>query len=218
MSALNDQPEGFRIDASFGLDEETEEQLRELAWGIVLRGVIDPDEFVDAATDDELLDEETATAVFASVVEVRRRQQASFGELAPTSLSDAFAELERRGVVARQNFSCCGNCASGEIWDERPAGRPSRGYVYFHSQDTDSLLDSNETYIGYGAFPDAFISESEWKALDHAGRSARYEKEVLALMNETVIPVLEDHGIDVVWNRSLGTRILLRNVEYYAPI
>src|SRR5262245_61330412 len=33
-------------------------------------------------------------------------------------LDAAFAALQRRGVVARQNFSCCSNCGHGEMWDE----------------------------------------------------------------------------------------------------
>src|SRR5690242_7887187 len=33
-------------------------------------------------------------------------------------LDAAFAELEKAGIIARQNFSCCGTCGVGEIADE----------------------------------------------------------------------------------------------------
>ena len=54
-------------------------------------------------------------------------------------LDDAFDALEADGVIARQHFSCCGTCGSSEIWDEvnaaEEAGRPARGYAFYHVQD-----------------------------------------------------------------------------------
>lgn len=218
MSAFNEQPAGFRLPTSFGLDADTEQQARDEAWRIVVRGVSDADEFVDWATDAKLFDEAAAARVFEAVVAARREQQASWGTTPRTALTAAFEELDDLGIVARQNFSCCGSCASGEIWDERPESRVSRGYVYFHSQDTESLIESNETYVGYGVFPDSFITEREWTALDEKAREALYEKKVTGLMNEVVFPVLRRHGIEVEWSGDLGKRILLRNVEFYAPV
>jgi hypothetical protein len=219
---LNAQPDGFRLPESFGLAPETEQEVRDEAWSMVTRGEADPDEFVEWATDEEILDtpldEATAEKIWELVLSTRRAQQDSWGEEPRTALTAAFDELDELGVVARQNFSCCGTCASGEIWDERPEGRPSRGYVYFHSQDTDQLLESNDTYIGYGAFPDAYISEADWNALDEKSRDAFYEKTVTGLMEDVVFPVFERHGIGVSWNRRLDTRILLENVEYYQPV
>ncbi len=31
-------------------------------------------------------------------------------------LDQAFANLEKQGIVARQDFTCCSNCGSTEIW------------------------------------------------------------------------------------------------------
>lgn len=219
---LNAQPDGFRLDAEFGLESEREREVRDAAWSIVTRGEAESDEFVEWATDDELLDppldEPTAERIWSTVLAIRRAQQESWGEEPRTALTAAFEELDALGVVARQNFSCCGTCASGEIWDERPDGRPSRGYVYFHAQDTEQLLESNDTYLGYGAFPDAFISEADWNALDEKARDALYTRTVTELMEDVVFPVFERYGIAVSWNRDLGTRILLEGVEYYEPV
>jgi len=216
--SLNAQPEGFRIPPSFGLDEKTEADVRERAWKLVLQGDVDEDDFIDWVTDDDLMEEDVARQIFDFVLEARRQQLAALGGAFRVPLTAAFEELDSLGVVARQNFSCCGNCASAEIGAERPEGRESRGYVYFHAQDTEALLESNETFIGYGAFIDAFINEAEFKALSEAERSALYERTVLELMVDTVLPVFERHGIEVEWDRSLNKRILLKNVEYFAPL
>ncbi|GAB3398432.1 hypothetical protein GCM10027515_03630 [Schumannella luteola] len=217
-SRLNAQPDGFRLPDSLGLDSEAEAELREQAWAVVTRGVDDPFEFVDWATASELLDEPRAEQVWQLVLDARRAQQALWGDTPRTALTDAFAELETLGVVARQNFSCCGTCASGEIWDERPADRPSRGYVYFHMQDTEQLIESNSTYLGYGAFPDAYLSEAEWNALDEPAQNEFYERTTTALMDEVVTPTLTRHGIQVVWNHRLDTRILIENAEYFEAV
>lgn len=217
-SSLNEQPDGLRLPASLGLDAETEETARNEAWSKVVCGIEDPQAFIEWAADEELLSEEAAISVYEFVVAARREQQASWKTAPRVALTEAFNELDAMGIVARQNFSCCGNCASSEIGDERPEGRVSRGYVFFHAQDTDALLESNETFIGYGAFIDAFTSRDEWNALDENARSAFYERTVIALMVDTVLPVFKRHGIETEWDQSLNKRILLRGVEFYAPL
>lgn len=214
---INAQPEEFTL-ASFGLDAETEAQLREQAWNIVIRGEANADEFVDAATEEGLLEKDVAERVFQFVLEARRRQLGSWLTLPTTALTRAFEELDSIGIVARQDFSCCGSCGASEIWDERPEDAQSFGYVFFDLQSTESLLESNEVHVSYGAFPDSFITEAEWSALDEKARDALYAGKVVALMNDVVFPVFRKHNIDVEWNNDLGKKILLRNVEYFAPV
>ena len=72
-----------------------------------------------------------------------------------SALTKAFAELAEIGVVARENFTCCGTWGSTEIWDERDESRQWRGYLYYHSQDADAIIQDGQTYVGYGAFLDA---------------------------------------------------------------
>src|SRR5262249_15271978 len=40
-------------------------------------------------------------------------------------LDAAFAAMQRRGVIARQNFSCCSNCGHGEMWGEMRSAAPN---------------------------------------------------------------------------------------------
>ncbi len=67
----------------------------------------------------------------------------------------AFEMLEDEGIVARQNFTCCGTCGAAEIGTEiddfEAIGRKASGYVFFHQQDTESAVESGSLYISYGA-------------------------------------------------------------------
>lgn len=46
-----------------------------------------------------------------------------------------------------------------------------------------------------------------------ADKEATYERLTVDLMVGDVLPVLERHGVRVEWNRELGTRILLDDVD-----
>ncbi|MEH6698729.1 MAG: hypothetical protein V7672_08520 [Brevundimonas sp.] len=70
-------------------------------------------------------------------------------------LDAAFAALEASGVIARQNFTCCGTCGAyeigGELEDARSQGRPARGYAFYHQQDTERGIEGEGLYLNYGA-------------------------------------------------------------------
>lgn len=106
-------------------------------------------------------------------------------------LDAAFAELERRGIVARQNFSCCGTCGATEIWDEMrqvyAAGQPVKGYTFYHMQDTEAAVEGGGLYLNYGA-----TEEGEAAAVAVA---------------EEIVTVLNESGLAADWNGQLNTRI-----------
>jgi hypothetical protein len=106
-------------------------------------------------------------------------------------LDAAFTALEGEGIICRQNFSCCGTCGSAEIWDEiagaQEAGRPARGYAFYHVQDTESAVEGYGLYLNYGA-----VEEGEAAAL--------------AVANE-VVARLERHGLRVSWDGRWSRRI-----------
>ncbi|MBO1900884.1 cAMP-binding protein [Leucobacter weissii] len=214
-------PESYEIPASWGLEDEDREILRDSAWSLILKGENDPAEFV-ALFEDELAEagvaEERALAFFASAIELRRRQQDELGGPPESRLSRAFAELAEIGVLGREDFTCCGTCGSAEIWDERDDSRVWRGYLYYHTQDAERIPEDRSTYVGYGAFLDAHLPEDEWNALNEEQQDERYERIVTGLMVDEVFPVLERHGIEVSWNRDLGTRILLSNVDLFVAV
>ena len=106
-------------------------------------------------------------------------------------LDDAFTALEAKGVISRQHFTCCGTCGSTEIWDEidavHKAGRPTRGYAFYHVQDTERAAEGGGLYLNYGA-----CEEGEEAALAVA---------------KDIVTYLEAHGLRTEWDGSWGQRI-----------
>ena len=217
----NDQPAGLRVDARFGLDPQTEEEFREQAWTWILAGSLDGDEFAEYHLDDQPedypLDEVTAAAAFEGLVAARREQQAAWNVTDRTTpLDRAFAALAEIGVVARGNFTCCGTCGSAEIGDEIDDSRTWRGYVFFHEQDTESLVETGSTYLNYGVFLSAYLTEAAWNALSKERKDEVYADHAVTLMRDEVIPILTAHGVPVNWDGDLNRRILLPDVQYIA--
>ncbi|GAB3618784.1 hypothetical protein GCM10027417_00440 [Glutamicibacter endophyticus] len=218
--APNAQPAQLRLPQDFGLELELEKRLRDQAWALIISGETDPEEFVEmAVVEPERLSDDALIMIYEYLLQARRVQQEQLGD--PSQLSNlvrSFAQLNERGIVARANFSCCGTCGASEIWDERPAPGTTKGYLFFHMQDTESLLDSGQTYVDYGAFLDAFYTEEEWTSKPEDEQRRLYGELALELMRNEVFPVLEAAGVRPEWDGNLGTRILLKNVEYYALV
>ncbi len=71
-------------------------------------------------------------------------------------LDEAFAALNRQGIVARQDFSCCNKCGFTEIWGEveEEKHRPVEGYVFYHLQGTELAIESGRLLMAYGCVED----------------------------------------------------------------
>lgn len=106
-------------------------------------------------------------------------------------LDAAFKDLNARGIVARQDFTCCGNCGLAEIEnvisEVKQAGKEVRGYSFFHAQDTDSAVEGMGLYLYYG---------------DDAGTVDG----ALAIGRE-ICEVLDGAGLKTVWDGELRNRI-----------
>ncbi|SNY68447.1 DUF6891 domain-containing protein [Paractinoplanes atraurantiacus] len=201
----NRRPDGARF-LPDRVAEPARTEIEDDIWSWVVRGEDDADEFADYLDGDEvrdgITDEELASA-YDQALAVRRTQQAGWGTVR-SNLTLAFAELNDLGVLARQNFACCGNCAAVEIHDERDDSRHWHGYLWFHEQDTESLIASEDgsVYLGYGVYDE----------------QADFQAAVERLMDEVVFPVLRRHGMRPEWNRNLATRILVTGAQWYAPV
>jgi hypothetical protein len=106
-------------------------------------------------------------------------------------LDAAFAELEGGGVMARQNYSCCGNCGAGEIWEEMVGaaerGMAVRGYTFYHEQDTEGAVEEGGVYLSYGAMEGN-------------------EEAIRAIAGE-IVATVRRHGLPVEWDGTLARRI-----------
>ncbi|MFC5924453.1 DUF6891 domain-containing protein [Micromonospora vulcania] len=218
----NDRPEGARF-LTDRIAEPGRGQIEDEIWDWVVRGQVDADDFVDYLEGDEerhgATDEELQAA-YETALAVRREQQRGWGAAVRSNLTRAFAELNELGVLARENFSCCGTCAAGEIHDERDDSRHWLGYLWYHQQDTESLLasDTGAVYLGYGAYPPADFDEVAYGALSEAEQQASYQVDLERLLDEIAFPVLRRHGMRVEWNRKQSTRILVTGAQWYAPL
>jgi hypothetical protein len=149
-----------------------------------------PEVFVDDA-DEEIL-RPIAERLTREIVADHVCEQAGWPDVTDCDrLDDAFAELNRNGIVSRQNFSCCGNCGvveiGGEIRAERDAGLSVRGYAFYHMQDTESASDGYGLYLYYGSMED--------------GDSATLQ------VGKAIVEALERHGLATRWNGRSDTRI-----------
>ncbi|MFJ5215716.1 DUF6891 domain-containing protein [Streptomyces sp. NPDC088354] len=100
------------------------------------------------------------------------------GETDPERLTRAFTALEAAGVTARENFTCCRSCGDSEI---RAAAAPgARGFVYFHSQCTDSAVAGRGLPLLCGGFDGsteqaAAIGREVVAALEAAGLRSQWD-------------------------------------------
>lgn len=74
------------------------------------------------------------------------------GPTDPDRLTRAFAALEREGVVAREDFTCCRSCGLAEIGAEAEDAGGTRGFVFFHHQGTRSAAEGHGLSLYYGGF------------------------------------------------------------------
>jgi hypothetical protein len=191
-----------RSAASAPLPERTESDaladLEQFIATLVAAGFDTPEEILQAASDylaDDLdqrrIDLESGPMLERALA-AHAAAEAGWPALTDCDRLDAaFAALEQRGVIARQNFSCCGNCGSSEIWDEidaaRDAGDPAHGYAFYHIQDTENAADGGGLYLNYGA-----VDEGEAAALSVA---------------REIVDALRAKGLKADWDGSWDQRI-----------
>jgi len=73
---------------------------------------------------------------------------------------DKFFELcKKNDVLCRRDFTCCNSCGNAEIDDENDPKITYTGYIFYHTQTTDNILDQiendNDTihiYLCWGIF------------------------------------------------------------------
>ena len=73
------------------------------------------------------------------------------------NLNKAFRLMRKQGLLARQNFSCCGNCGGYELTviaekliTSGKAKTSIRGCCFYHHQDNTSKKAGHSFYLRYG--------------------------------------------------------------------
>lgn len=177
------------------------DDLHEFVRVQVAAGYATVDEIVDEAVEvflDETFDpaglRTAARAIADRALDAHLAEQAGWPH--PTDcdrLDAAFAELTGTGILARQHFSCCGTCGATDIREAmeqaEKGGYTSRGYMFFHTQDTEHAVAGDGLYLSYGA---------------------RHPDEALAVaIGHEIVAVLRRHGLAPAWNGRNAHRIAL---------
>ncbi|MFG3339453.1 DUF6891 domain-containing protein [Glycomyces sp. NPDC048151] len=132
-----------------------------------------------------------AREILAPMWRERVAAQVDWGVTDCDRLTEAFAELDRGGIVAREHFACCQSCGTAEIWAE--ASDDDRGYVFFHMQDTESAHEG-VLFLAYGSRSD--------------------EPEATVAIGREVVKTLREHGFRTAWDESERTRIQITDLEW----
>lgn len=70
------------------------------------------------------------------------------------ALDSAFRAMRKVGLLARQNFSCCGNCGGYEMSQlaakQKKAGKTVNGCAFYHAQANALRVIGENFYITYG--------------------------------------------------------------------
>ncbi|MET9403076.1 hypothetical protein [Kitasatospora sp. NPDC002965] len=169
---------------------DAEERAREL----IRCGFQEPDEIVESLVedlDDQGLTAEEAERIVAPLWRARLEEQASWPETTDVDrLEAAFDSLEEQGIVAAMDFTCCASCGYAEIGGE--ADEDSRGFVFFHQQDTERVATGGSLMLRYGGFQ--VDGESTEAAVR---RTVRVGREVVSALKEVGLPVKWDGSPEV---------------------
>lgn len=73
------------------------------------------------------------------------------------SLTNAFQTMRKAGLLARQNFWCCGSCAgyamaqkATELIDKGKDVQEIKGCVFYHNQDNERKRNGKNFHLAFG--------------------------------------------------------------------
>ena len=119
-----------------------------------------------------------------------------------SKLTNAFKSLRKAGFIARQNFSCCGNCAGYALGDHIKGMTPSKrervkGAVFYTRQDVIAPVSwhpQHHIYIGYGPV-----------SVSGMGTFGVSETEIAG----AVVAALKAAGLEAEWDGNPTTKVLV---------
>jgi hypothetical protein len=182
-----------------GLDKDDREQLEERVREVLIGGYATRAELAEitqdylVSGDHRPVSPEQAWQLVDRMWLARVAEQAAWeGETDPERLTRAFTALETAGITARENFTCCRTCGQTEIGG---VGSPdARGFVYFHSQCTDSAAAGYGLTLLYGGFDGS--------------------PETTTRIGREVVAALEEAGLSAKWNGDPGRAITVTPLDW----
>ncbi|QDY75154.1 DUF6891 domain-containing protein [Streptomyces qinzhouensis] len=181
------------------LDEDERKELERRVREVLVGGYADRAELAELAeeylvtADRRPVSREQAEVLVDRMWLERVAEQTTWqGETDPERLTRAFAALQEAGITARENFTCCRSCGQSEIGDE--GGTDARGFVYFHSQNTDAAASGHGLMLLYGGFDNS--------------------SETTAAIGQEVVAALEAADLQTTWDCDPGQAITVTPLEW----
>lgn len=107
-------------------------------------------------------------------------------------LNDAFKQLRKQNLIARQKFQCCQSCGyaalEGMVEARREKGKQIDGVVFYHQQDAENMQDGGEFCISYDSVTDDLTQEQ---------------------VGHMVVAALEGNGLVTEWNGNPLIRVVV---------
>jgi len=146
-------------DQFYPTSEQSLEYVAEYTRGLVRSGYHFREDILfyvaDAIKDEGLKNTEAKTVVELEINKLIQEQATWPSVTDYDKLINAMKRLESKGIVARENFTCCGTCGQAEIGGEiekcRSEGKEIDGYVFFHEQGTESAVEGYGINFSYGS-------------------------------------------------------------------
>lgn len=111
-------------------------------------------------------------------------------------LHAAFDTLARQGIIALHNTGYTTSDAvydAKDVWnDAEDEGSKPIGYCYYHGQDLERVIETDELMIGF------------------SGAKANNDKEAI-IIGHKVVDALKAAGLTVEWNNTASTRISVQD-------
>lgn len=203
------------------LPKPVQQDITNILWEQLLVGnleITDYFDIIDDVIEDAEISEEDALLIIKSLFETRKAQLLQWkaaGVLPPDRVTAAFAELQAQRILALSNFTCCGTCGAGEAYERMEAEKDLwEGYIFFHTQDTEALIEDGETYLSYGV---NWFSQSEdpaYNSLPEAEQEKLYVQACQKMADEILEPTFQKHGITFTWDGDYSTRMHIEVGDY----
>ncbi|PWI09085.1 hypothetical protein DIZ27_19155 [Streptomyces sp. NWU339] len=181
------------------LDEDERAELEKRVREVLVGGYASRAELAElaeeylATEDRRPVSREQAQALSDRMWLERVAEQATWqGETDPERLTRAFTTLQEAGITARENFTCCRGCGQSEIGGE--GGPDARGFVYFHTQCTESAAAGRGLMLLYGGFDGS--------------------SETTAVIGHEVVAALEAVGLHAEWDHDPGRAITVTPLDW----
>jgi hypothetical protein len=114
-------------------------------------------------------------------------------------LNTAFRQMRNAGLVARQNFTCCGSCAGYELTTNisaMPSKKRAKGVCFYHRQDAWWLNLGGDLYLSFGPVDSAEHGQIGLETVQ---------------IGRLVVRCLELAGLAYEWDGTASQRILVRS-------